>query len=144
MSIFHIIDDEPEIREVLKTMATALGYDVRIFNSADSYVRFISSSEYRAPTAILTDNIMPETTGYELISTIRNINPLQKIAMISGTPDSTHQDSSELCYLLGKPFRMDDLKKLLEALEGCHTEISDGQYAETCKFGLQHHCPFSS
>jgi len=144
VSIFHIIDDEPEIREVLKTMAITLGYDVRIFNSADSYIRFINSPDYLAPTAILTDNIMPGTTGYDLITYIRQSNPTQKIAMISGTPDDTHKDSSELCSIIGKPFRMVELDTLLEALMRCHSETLDDQYEKKCKFGLQHHCPLSS
>ena len=144
MSIFHIIDDEPEIREVLKTMAITLGYDVRIFNSADSYISFVNSPDYLAPIAILTDNIMPGTTGYDLITYIRQSNPTQRIAMISGTPDSTHKDSSELCSILGKPFRLVELDTLLKTLVRCHSETSDDQYEKTCKFGLQHHCPFSS
>jgi len=144
MGVFHIIDDEPEIREVLESMVITLGCDVRVFNSADSYITFINSPDYQAPTAILTDNMMPGTTGYELIASIRKTNPMQKIAMISGTPDSNHKDSRELCSILDKPFRMDELNTLLEAVMGCHSETSNGQYEEKCKFGLQHHCPFSS
>ena len=83
MDVFHIIDDKPEIREVLETMVITLGYDVRVFNSADSYITFINLPDYQAPIAILTNNIMSGTTGYELITYIRKTNPMQKIAMIS-------------------------------------------------------------
>ena len=144
MNVFHIIDDEAAIRETIETMVIALGYDTRVFDSADSYITFANSPEYQAPTAILTDNIMPGTTGYELISFMRKTNPMQKIAMISGTPDSKQRDSSELCSILDKPFRMDELNTLLEALTRCHSGTSPAQYEEKCKFGLQYHCPFSS
>ncbi|MES0371067.1 MAG: response regulator [Mariprofundaceae bacterium] len=141
MATFHIIEDEEHLRRTLKSMISIFGYQSDYFDSADAYIKHMKSTSYRAPSAILTDNMMPGTSGYELIKVVREVNPHQKIVMITGTPDRIHSSSDELCFTLKKPFRMVHFKELLTALVSCCEDGDRSKFEKQCKYGLKHCCP---
>lgn len=141
MSTFHVIDDEDNILTILEGMISCFGYHSKLFTSADAYLKHMESPGYEAPVAVLTDNVMPGMGGHELIDNIHCTVPTQKVAMISGTPDGRIADNDEVCFTLQKPFRMNDLKRLLDTLVKCDNESGACNYEAVCKFGLDHGCP---
>jgi len=144
MGTFHIIDDEANVRDILKNMIDCFGYEAVLFESADAYLEQMNSKSYEPPIAILTDNVMPGTSGSELVDRIYADMPGQKLVMVSGTPGGQQIDSDKLCYTLLKPFRMNELKRLLDSLKKCDLESGEHQYEAACKFGLGNHCPLYS
>ena len=141
MGTFHIIDDEANILTILTNMIDCFGYESVSFTSADAYIEYMNAPSYKKPVAILTDNIMPGTMGYELVDIVRSSMADQRIVIISGTPDGKTTDSVEICFSLNKPFKMDALKMLLDSLEKCNNEPMPCIYTAMCKFGLHHCCP---
>jgi len=135
--MFHIIDDESYIREILNAMISRSGHLTQDFCSGDDYLRYMNSPEYTPPTAVLTDYMMPGIDGYELIRHIRNKQPTQKVILISGTPERLKNEHHGLCYTLQKPFKMNDLDKLITTLIDCHEHHKDH---EPCPFNK--HCIF--
>jgi len=131
MHMFHIIDDEPYIREILNAMVSRTGHLTQDFCSGDDYLTFMNSPEYTPPTAILTDYMMPGIDGYELIRHIRHKYPTQKIILISGTPECLNHEHKNLCHTLQKPFKMDELDTLITALVDCHEHHKNN---EQCPF----------
>ena len=59
-----VIDDEPEIGEFVRKVATGLGYEVRV--TTDGHAFQDAYRELR-PTTIVMDMVMPEMDGNELI-----------------------------------------------------------------------------
>jgi len=144
--MFHIVDDMPELRDILSQIIASKGYKTMQFDSAGSYLSYFNSIEYMAPIAILSDYMMDGQTGLQLIKKVREKRPHQKAVIISGMPDADLNVNidSYLCYSLNKPYKMAKLFSLLEALVQCdkHCQLNPLKTLQTrCKFGLEHECP---
>ena len=145
--MFHFIDDEPMLREILQAFISAAGYDSIGFESGQQYIEYLKSPEFESPTAILSDVTMPGINGYDLVLEIRKLHPLQKIILITGNADDEHHAlaASQLCYRLDKPYKPKKLIALLHALVACEKAHKTGsliEYFNQCEFGIEHECPF--
>jgi len=144
--MFHIIDDIPELRDVLKELIVCAGYESMQFDSAESYLEYFNSDAFVAPVAILTDYMMSGKTGMQLVRKVRERLPFQKAVIISGTPCEAFNANieSHLCYSLTKPYKIEKLFALLEALEKCEQNClpDQGCFQNRCDYGLEHECPF--
>ncbi len=145
--MFHIIDDIPELRDVLKELIACAGYESMQFDSAESYLEYFDLDTFIAPAAILTDYMMTGETGLQLIKNVRKRLPHQKAVIISGTPCSEFYANieSHLCYSLTKPYKIKKLFSLLQALEKCDQRCQPDtcNFKESrCEYGLEHACPF--
>jgi len=134
---FHIIDDEDYIRELLGAMISSCGHLTQEFSSASSYLTFMNSPEYKPPTAILTDYMMPNMNGYELIQHVHQKLPKQKIVLVSGSPAHQINELPGLCHTLQKPFKMIELDAIITALIYCH---ENPEASEQCP--LNKECSF--
>jgi len=146
-NIFHLIDDEEMLRDLLETIIFNAGYGVRCFDFAEHYLQYLHSAEYEKPIAVLTDVKMPGMSGYELAIEIRKTHPLLKIALITGYADNEHHQfaASQLCYTVAKPSQPKKLISLLAALAACEHAHEAGdkcEYFQRCEFGIDHDCPF--
>ncbi len=145
--MFHVIDDEEHLRELLKVLISRAGYDALYFESGDQYLEYFNSPEFQKPIAVLTDVIMPGINGYDLTLEIRKALPHQKIVLITATPDSEHHQraTNQLCYTLHKPYPIIRFTSLLNALTACERAIASGAHSEFpnhCTHGVDHNCPF--
>jgi len=144
--MFHVVDDIPELRDVLKDLITSVGHQSMQFDSTESYLEYFHSDAFTAPVAILTDYMMTGKTGLQLIKQVRKALPHQKAVIISGTPCSEFSADIEsyLCYSLTKPYKITKLFALLEALNTCDKNcLADSdQYQPHCQYGIKHECPF--
>lgn len=64
-----LAEDNPDMRSLLKWLLEAEGYEVITAEDGATALRFLSQLH---PDVILTDLMMPELDGVELIKTIRN------------------------------------------------------------------------
>ncbi len=79
-----LVDDEKDIREVLRLPLTDLGYEVlEAENGADALHLF----ERLQPPMILTDIKMPGMDGIELLQKVKRANPEVEVIMITGHGD---------------------------------------------------------
>jgi DNA-binding NtrC family response regulator len=146
--MFHVVDDLPEMRWMLKELIEDAGYACLQFDSAESYLEYFNSPEYVAPVAILSDYSMPGKTGLELIKQVRGKLPLQKAVIISGLLDSELHAviESHLCHSLAKPYRMEKMISLLGVLLKCEEkyQLNSEPLPARCEFSLTHDCPHYS
>jgi len=145
--MFHYVDDEKTLRDLLEVIISEAGYDVRCFDFAEQYLQFLHSSEFEEPVAVLSDVKMPGMSGYEMAIEIHKAYPLLKIALVTGNADDEHEQfaASQLCYTVMKPFHPQKLISLLDALVACehaHKSGNKGAYFQHCEFGIEHACPF--
>ena len=80
MAMILVIDDD-DVREMLSAALENFGYAVIVAPNGDvGLQKFIDER----PDLVLTDIIMPESDGIEIIRRIRSIDPGARIAAISG------------------------------------------------------------
>ena len=79
-----IVDDEEDIRVVLRISLTDLGYEVFTAESGDEALRIIKEVD---PPIVLTDIRMPVMDGIELLRKIKHENPETEVIMITGHGD---------------------------------------------------------
>jgi len=136
--MFHIIDDESLLRELLTSMINSIGFPTMCFTSGEAYLEHLNSADYQKPTAVLSDVMMPDMDGYALVKVIRQTHPKLKIIMVTGNPDLNHAVSKELCYTLNKPFKLPQLQAIIHSLDDC---TQDTQSIKTCELISNYGCP---
>jgi len=111
-----VIDDELQMRELLKKFLTRAGYQVELAGNGEEG---ICSFQQISADLVITDLIMPEKEGLECIVDLKKLAPGIKIIAISGGGLGQPQDYLELAQKMGaaktfiKPF---ELKSLLESI----------------------------
>ena len=110
-----IVDDEPAIGEMLARHFKFLGYDV---DTAANGVEALRKLAKNRTEVIISDIVMPEMDGIELLRAVRTQYPMTHTIMITGY---VTLDNALACMRLGadtcvfKP--LEDLEELEEAVE---------------------------
>jgi DNA-binding NtrC family response regulator len=112
-----IIDDEEQIRAMLEQMLTREGYEVAVADNGKEGMRVCREQEI---DLIITDIIMPEKDGIEMILELRHDFPQLKVIAISGGGRLGPDGYLEMAQKLGahrtffKPFNR---KEILDAVQ---------------------------
>lgn len=113
-----IVDDEPDIAEVMGDRLAANGYDVRIASSARACYQAVSED---IPGLILLDVQMPEVSGMEALAELKSAHPDLPILMVSASTAQTAAreavDKGAEGYLL-KPYEPEDLMRWVTDILG--------------------------
>ena len=75
-----MVDDNIKNLSATKGYLEANGFEVETTSSVEDTISWVSKDEY---ALVLLDFQMPEMNGDELAAKIREINPLQQVAMFS-------------------------------------------------------------
>ena len=127
MGTILVIDDDDQVRGVLRDMLEFAGYDV-----LDAPNGRLGLSEFRKHDVdlVITDILMPEKEGLETIIELRKEQPGLQIIAISGGGERGNMDYLQTANMLGavktfaKPF---DRRDLLDTVAGL---IGGGEPAE--------------
>ena len=79
-----LVEDDERVRLVLKDLLESEGYEIQEASNGKEALRSHASSP---PDLILTDLVMPDTEGIEMIIKIRKRDPNVKIVAMSGDED---------------------------------------------------------
>jgi two-component system response regulator AtoC len=112
-----IVDDEENIRLVLRTLLKKHGYEVE---SAESGEEALAKMDTFAPDVVLTDVRMPKMGGLELIAALKERdNPATVIVMSAyGSMDLALEAMKAGAYdYVGKPFKPDEVVLALRKAE---------------------------
>src|SRR6478609_1439064 len=112
-----VVDDEENIRLVLKTLLKRHGYDVEIADSGESALALVDAF---GPDVILTDVRMPKMNGLDLLATLKaKQNPATVIVMSAyGSVDLALEAMKAGAYdYVGKPFKPDEIVLALRKAE---------------------------
>jgi PAS domain S-box-containing protein len=112
-----VVEDNPEVRKLVRRQLTELGYTVYEASSGPDALQILRSGIEL--DLIFTDVVMPEgMTGYELARLARDLRPELKILFTSGyTAIGASQDGAarNAGPLLSKPYRKRDLAQFIRA-----------------------------
>lgn len=114
-----IIEDDDQVRELLKKILQSEGYAViSAVNGAEGLKLYEQSS----PELIITDLIMPEKEGIETIRELKKLNPEVKIIAMSGGGTIDAGQYLMMAQRLGvsktfkKPFRRNEILEAVSEL----------------------------
>jgi FixJ family two-component response regulator len=114
--MFHIVDDEPFIRELVEDIFKSLGVDAISFESAEAYLAYIKTSSYQTPFATFTDINMPNMTGYDLMDEVYKTSSSHPFIIMSSETD-VHIGYIEAAKgYLKKPFKIIDIQRIIAPL----------------------------
>jgi two-component system, OmpR family, response regulator MprA len=110
-----VVDDDPEIREIVATALEDDGYTVETASDGVDALRKVSEHE---PDAVILDAMMPIMSGWEFLATWRT-RPAEHrapVLVVSAVRDwRTALDAGAQGYL-SKPFDLDALEAALESV----------------------------
>jgi two-component system, response regulator, stage 0 sporulation protein F len=115
MATILVIDDQDAVRTLLRTVLERAGHEV-----TEAPNGRLGLAAYRARPAdlVITDILMPEMNGLDMILELTRAFLNAKVIAISGAPDT--QNALDAAKLLGarhtlhKPFSLDALLKIVE------------------------------
>ena len=119
MAHILVIDDEVQIRDVLRTVLERVGYDVTEAGDGNEGLQIYAEG---GVDLVVTDIIMPEKGGIDTIMDLRRDFPEAKIIAISGggmCGDVSYLDMAlgvGADRAIGKPFVLDDFLESVEEL----------------------------
>ena len=111
-----IIDDEPDIREVLKEFCRILGFEAVIADSGEKGLKLFRKDDFNL---IISDLKMPDINGFEFVKKVREKDKNIPIVICSGFIDDKNKEEILNCgadFYLEKPFKMKELKKIFEKI----------------------------
>ena len=107
-----VIDDENDLREILRRFLTKAGFDVRTAaNGEEGLQKF----QMDPANLVITDLLMPDKEGIETIVELKQGYPDVKIIVMTGGGIGKAKDYLEIASALGvehaitKPFSLGDL-----------------------------------
>jgi len=109
-----VVDDEDDIRAILRSALSEHGYQVSEAPTAEDALKMLSEGSYNI---LLTDVQLPGMNGFDLISSIKNIHP--NIGVIVMTSYNQSYDIKETLLngseeYIAKPFDLDELCNVVE------------------------------
>lgn len=93
-----VVEDEAELRDLYRRVLGAAGYTVLLAPNGRLACRLL---EHERVDAVLTDLLMPEMDGIELITWMRREGYRLPVLMVSGANSVYHTDYLSVCRDLG-------------------------------------------
>jgi len=118
--IILLVEDEPEVLDMTCSMLEELGYKVLTANTPGKALQ-LAKEKSNEIQLVLTDVVMPEMNGPDLIKKLRYLYPNLKWLYMSGYTSSVIAQwgvLEERVHFIQKPFSMNELsEKIREALK---------------------------
>ncbi len=112
-----VVEDEEAMRMVLETRLQSWGFDVRLASDATQGKQLAESYE---PDIVISDVIMPELSGLDLLPVLKAGNPVRPVILITaqGTIDMAVEAMKQGAHdFLTKPLDYSKLKAVLDAVQ---------------------------
>ena len=79
-----LVDDDPEVRLAFATFLSRQSYDVQVVASAQEALVVLDRERF---DVVVSDIRMPGMDGLQLLATVRGINPLIPVVLMTGNPE---------------------------------------------------------
>ena len=117
--MFHVIDDQKYIAEMIGRLMGSLGYESSVFTSPEAYLEYVESPDFKQPKGTITDIDMPNINGYEMMMRASRLRSNLRFTVMTGEPYIEHEFKHKACMYLTKPFRLPRLRLMAERMSVC-------------------------
>ena len=117
--MFHIIDDQKHIAEMIGSLMHSLGYQASVFTSPEAYLEYVASPDFKLPKGTITDVDMPNINGYEMMMRASSLRSGLRFTVVTSEPKIDHEFKPKACMYLTKPFRLAHLKSVTDRMTSC-------------------------
>jgi CheY-like chemotaxis protein len=124
-----VVDDEAHVRDVLKEALEAEGCEVLSAQSGDIALSIFDQYEGKVD-AVFTDIGMPDMSGWELVTEIRQRSKDLPLAIISGWADAIsveQKNAANANWVIAKPFDIDKICAIANEIAERRRQIADCQ-----------------
>ena len=128
MSQVLVVDDDRAIRELLRYALEAEGYTVTQFRDGRGVVEALEAAQ--EPCVVLMDLMMPEMNGWDVCRALEARGGLKQrhgLALMSAGLLPGQEYPAVVDALVRKPFRLDQVYTLVEAMFEALAEQADEQ-----------------
>jgi two-component system response regulator FixJ len=113
-----VVDDDDAVRDSLQFLLEAAGFPVAAFESA---AQFLNEANFEDLSCLVVDQHMPDQTGLQLVTRLRQRGAHMPIALITGSPSpDLFRLASELgvARVMEKPLNDDALLRFIQCSRG--------------------------
>jgi len=113
-----VIDDAPMIRTLMSDMLDNMGHTCEVAESGPRGLDLFDAADLANDPfdVVFTDLGMPEMSGWEVVSEIKQRSPQTPVALITGWGDQLNperMEASGVDMVIAKPFKVEDIRRLL-------------------------------
>jgi len=134
-----VIDDDPQILELVAAALAESGLNILTVNDPEQGLELVRSER---PQIVLSDIVMPNINGMELLAMILEIDPAIEVILMTAnysTEAAVEAIKKGACDYLNKPISLSVLRELInrltaDALRRQRTLQLDSELVETCQF----------
>lgn len=119
-----VIDDEPEVRELLGKVLLRAGFEVQTAASGDAGLKLFETGTF---DCLMVDKLMPGMGGLEVAAEVRRRWPSVAIVLVTAHPEPFNLEAERPEAVLAKPFKNLEtvVNTVNEALEALRTSRND-------------------
>ncbi len=111
MARILVIDDEDDVRAVIRAILESGGHEVETAGDGAEGVRKVQQQSF---DVVLCDSVMPKKAGEEIVEEILRLSDSMPIITMSGRPPERAADAaSRVVHHLEKPFRASTLLSMV-------------------------------
>lgn len=123
--VIYIVDDEPLLGEMAEALLATEGWQARVFINPINALETFRAAAPR-PCLLITDCVMREMNGIELIKSCRDVVPELKTILLSGTvaEDYVQGQRTQPDLFIHKPYRAETLLRAVRDLLPKETAVA--------------------
>jgi CheY-like chemotaxis protein len=114
--VILVVDDEKEIRSLVRLLAERAGYRVAEAANAEEALAILQERVFE-PQLLLTDIVMPGMSGLSLAAQAHHMKPTLQVIFMSGFANE-YQDELSGPVCLRKPFKAPELLTAIQDVIG--------------------------
>lgn len=110
-----LVEDDFSIRETMAMVLESMDFEVHTAEDGKDALTQIANSKV-LPDLIITDLMMPNVTGWELVDTVRKLERTSKLPIIVYSAVAHYASGNNVlkgCYFLRKPVELDILESTI-------------------------------